>query len=50
MAAAAGNDRAKLALELFVHGVMNYFGAYAAVLGGFDALDFTGGFGEIAAK
>jgi acetate kinase len=45
-AAAAGNDRAKLAMEVFIHRVKKYIGAYAAVLGGADAIVFTGGIGE----
>lgn len=48
-AAAAGNDRAKLAIEVFVHRVKKYVGAYAAVLGGADAIVFTGGIGENSA-
>jgi acetate kinase len=49
-AAGEGHARAKLAIELFVHRVKKYIGAYAAVLGGIDALVFTGGIGENAAK
>lgn len=45
-AADAGNTRAKLAIEVFVHRIRKYVGAYAAVLGGIDALVFTGGIGE----
>ena len=45
-AGAAGNDRAKLAVEVFVHRLKKYIGAYAAVLGGADAVVFTGGIGE----
>lgn len=45
-AAAAGNDRAKLAIEVFVHRLKKYIGGYAAVLGGADAVVFTGGIGE----
>jgi acetate kinase len=45
-AAAAGNDRARLALEVFTHRLKKYIGAYAAVMGGADALVFTGGIGE----
>lgn len=45
-AAAAGNDRAKLAIEVFVHRLKKYIGGYAAVLGGVDAVVFTGGIGE----
>jgi len=49
-AAAAGNDRAKLAIEVFIHRVKKYIGAYAAVLGGADAIVFTGGIGENSAR
>lgn len=49
-AADAGNPRAKLATEVFVHRVRRYVGAFAAVLGGLDALVFTGGIGENSAR
>ncbi len=45
-AATEGNDRAKLAIEVFIHRLRKYIGAYAAALGGVDALVFTGGIGE----
>ena len=45
-AAADGNDRAELSLALFAYRVRKYIGAYAAVLGGVDAVAFTGGIGE----
>lgn len=48
-AAGEGNDRARLAIEVFVHRVKKYVGAYAAVLGGADAIVFTGGIGENSA-
>lgn len=48
-AALGGDPRARLALEVFVHRVRKYVGAYAAVLGGVDALVFTGGIGENSA-
>jgi acetate kinase len=41
-----GNETARLALDVFVHRLVKYVGAYAAVLNGFDALVFTGGIGE----
>jgi acetate kinase len=44
--AAEGNARAALALEVFVYEVKKYIGAYAAALGGIDALAFAGGIGE----
>ncbi|MEJ7731236.1 MAG: acetate/propionate family kinase [Polyangiaceae bacterium] len=49
-AAAGGNDRAKLSIEAFVHRLKKYIGAYAAVLGGPDAIVFTGGIGENSAR
>lgn len=45
-AANTGNERAKLALEVFVYNVKKYIGAYAAVLNGVDLIIFTGGIGE----
>ncbi|MDE6237347.1 MAG: acetate kinase [Muribaculaceae bacterium] len=41
-----GNDRAKLALEMFEYRLLKYIGAYTAVLGGADIIVFTGGIGE----
>ena len=41
-----GNRRAKLAFEMFVHHLQSSIGAMIAVLGGVDALVFTGGIGE----
>ncbi|MBA3460431.1 MAG: acetate/propionate family kinase [Deltaproteobacteria bacterium] len=48
-AAEAGDVRARLAVEVFVHRIKKYIGSYAAVLGGPDAIVFTGGIGENAA-
>jgi acetate kinase len=45
-AADEGNARAALALQVFVYEVKKYIGAYAAALGGLDALAFAGGIGE----
>ncbi|MDO4572508.1 MAG: acetate kinase [Clostridia bacterium] len=45
-AAAKGNERAKLALEMFAYKVRQYIGSYAASLGGVDAIVFTAGVGE----
>lgn len=45
-AAAAGNERAKLAVDVFVAAVRHYLGAYLVELGGADAIVFTGGIGE----
>ncbi|MFH0794027.1 MAG: acetate kinase [bacterium] len=43
-----GNERAQLAIEIFAYRVKKYIGAYLAVLGGADAIAFTGGIGENA--
>ncbi|MEK6647511.1 MAG: acetate kinase [Candidatus Firestonebacteria bacterium] len=43
-----GNERAKLAIDIFCYRVKKYIGAYTAVLGRVDALVFTGGIGENA--
>ena len=45
-AAEGGDKRARLAVDVFVHRLRKYIGAYAAVLGGADAVVFTGGIGE----
>lgn len=45
-AANDGNERAKLALEMFAYKVRCTIGAYAAALGGVDAIAFTAGVGE----
>jgi acetate kinase len=45
-AADDGDPRARLAIDVFVHRIRKYVGAYAAVLGGADAVVFTGGIGE----
>ncbi len=45
-AAAAGNERAELALEKFSYEVRKYIGAYATIMGGVDAVVFTAGLGE----
>ncbi len=45
-ASADGNERAKLALDMYTFRVKKYIGSYAAVMGGVDAIIFTGGIGE----
>lgn len=45
-AADAGNERAKLAIDIFCNGIVRHIGAYFAELGGLDHLVFTGGIGE----
>jgi acetate kinase len=46
--AAAGHQRAQLALDIFVYRIVKYIGAYVAAMGGADAIIFTGGIGENA--
>ena len=41
-----GNQKAELALEMFVYRIKKYIGAYYAILGRVDALVFTGGICE----
>jgi acetate kinase len=45
---ADGSDRARLALDVYCYRVRKYIGAYAAVMGGIDAVGFTGGIGQNA--
>ncbi len=45
-AAAKGNARAQLALDVFVASIRQYLGSYLTVLGGADAIVFSGGIGE----
>ncbi|MDP2310770.1 MAG: acetate/propionate family kinase [Pseudomonadota bacterium] len=44
--AAAGDERCRLAMLVFAHRARKYVGAYAAVMGGMEALVFTAGIGE----
>jgi acetate kinase len=46
----AGDERARLALEIYAYRIRKYLGAYCAVLGRVDAVVFTGGVGENAAR
>lgn len=41
-----GNERAKMALEMYEQRIIKYIGAYAAEMGGLDVIVFTGGVGE----
>ena len=41
-----GNQRAKLAHEMMIYKITKYIGGYIAILGGCDAIIFTGGIGE----
>jgi acetate kinase len=45
-AAASGDQRARLAIDVFVAAVRHYVGAYLVELAGADAIAFTGGIGE----
>lgn len=45
-AAAEGHQRAQLALDVFIAEIRRYIGGYMALLGGCDAVVFTGGIGE----
>lgn len=47
--AAAGDEPARLAIHAFTHRLRKYIGAYAAVMGGVDAIVFTGGIGQNSA-
>jgi acetate kinase len=44
--AAKGESRAQLAIEIYAYRARKYVGAYAAAMGGLDAVVFTGGIGE----
>ena len=41
-----GNQKAKLALDMYHYRVIKYVGSYAAAMGGVDVIAFTGGIGE----
>ena len=43
---ASGNDRARLAKEMYTYRIRKYIGAYAAAMGGVDVILFTAGAGE----
>lgn len=45
-AAAEGNERAKLILDMYFERIKRFIGAYAAQMGGVDLIVFTGGVGE----
>lgn len=48
-AAAEGDEKSRRAIQVFAHRVRKYIGAYAAVMGGVDAIVFTAGIGENSA-
>lgn len=41
-----GNERARLAMDMYFYYILKYVSGYIAVLGGVDAIIFTGGVGE----
>lgn len=45
-AAKAGNERAKIAFDVFIYRVAKYIGSYVAAMNGVDAIAFTAGLGE----
>ncbi|MBQ9804577.1 MAG: acetate kinase, partial [Lentisphaeria bacterium] len=47
-AAAAGNERAALAIKMFVRRIVKYIGSYFLMVGNTDAVVFTGGIGEFS--
>jgi acetate kinase len=49
-AADEGNNRAKLALEMYNYRIVKYIGSYTAAMGGVDMIVFTGGIGENASR
>ena len=48
-AAGKGEHRSALALDMLCYGIRKYIGAYAAAMGGVDAIVFTAGIGENSA-
>ncbi|MGY6547399.1 MAG: acetate/propionate family kinase [Roseinatronobacter sp.] len=48
--AAAGDPEAQVAINVYAYRARKYIGAYAAAMGGLDALVFTGGIGENSAS
>jgi acetate kinase len=49
-AAAAGEKRSQLALDVFTRAIRHYLGAFMLELGGIDAITFSGGIGENSAE
>ncbi|MCA9656808.1 MAG: acetate/propionate family kinase [Myxococcales bacterium] len=47
--AGEGDEACRLAIHVFAHRLRKYIGAYAAVMGGVDAIVFTGGIGQNSA-
>jgi len=48
--AAAGDQRARLALDVYIRAVRHYLGAFLVELGGVDVVTFSGGIGENSAE
>ena len=48
-AAAKGESRSQLAIDVFVYAIRHYLGAFLLELGGLDAITFSGGIGENSA-
>ncbi len=44
--ASKGDENCQLAINVFSHQIRKYIGAYTAIMGGIDAIVFTGGIGE----
>ena len=42
----AGDEQAEMAMEIYLHRLLKYVGAYWAIMGGLDALAFSAGVGE----
>ena len=49
-AAARGDARARLAMDVLVHAIRHYLGAFLVSLGGVDVITFSGGIGENSAE
>ena len=49
-AADSGSEEAQLALDVFAYEIRKTIGAFAAAMGGIDAVSFTGGIGENSAR
>lgn len=47
---ADGDENARVAMDIYLHRLLKYVGAYTAVMGGLDAVTFTAGIGENDAK
>jgi len=47
--AAADDEHAQMAIHVFTHRLRKYIGAYAAIMGGVDAIVFTAGIGQNSA-